>query len=335
MADRRTIIALTVALIAAVAGCGADAEPDQETPAESTAGVFYGLGDDHRLLRWEVGAEQAEPVLDLGGVWEGEGDVGAVLNASLSVDPTQRHAAWISGGSDDAELMIGDLDTGESRAIVDYPLDHACIEPTWTPDGSSLTVHRAEVWSGADDSGDAIPLPSEDFGAVEQYTPDGELLPGGVDLDEGCRLRWYTADDGFVQGFYHNLEVTEFYRIDQRGDILQTADVSGAEPAVTGLVGVDPSGRYACLADGYGEHETFEGAFTVRPQTGSRIVDLESGKEAGRPGAGCDSLQSDGYIARDDAAVTYIDYEGETIWDTELPAELENTPVLFFFPEAP
>ena len=45
----------------------------------TAAGVFYALGDDHRLYRWDAAAEDTEPVLDLSGAWEGEGDVGTVL----------------------------------------------------------------------------------------------------------------------------------------------------------------------------------------------------------------------------------------------------------------
>ncbi|GAB3994305.1 hypothetical protein GCM10029992_08300 [Glycomyces albus] len=133
-----------------------------------------------------------ERVLDLSGVWEREGDVGRVLTASLSVDPTGSRASWIAGGSEGSTLMIGDLETGEATEAVDYPLDHACLDPAWLADGSALLAHRAAVWS---EDGMVV----EDFGPTEWYSRDGAPLPGAVELDPGCRLRWYTGEDGSAE----------------------------------------------------------------------------------------------------------------------------------------
>src|SRR5688572_16188385 len=99
-----------LALCAALAGCDADTAESQDA---TDRGHVYGVGDDHALWRWEVGSDAPERILDLSGVWERTGDVGRVLTASLSVDPTGSRASWIAGGGEDSALMIGDLETGE------------------------------------------------------------------------------------------------------------------------------------------------------------------------------------------------------------------------------
>lgn len=333
---RRWSAAVAAVVIAcASAACDVGASSDE---AVADAGVLYGLGDDHRLYRWDPGAEDGgpEPVLDLGGVWEREGDVGTVLRASLSVDPRQRYAAWIAGGGVDAALNFGDLETGEIATAVEYPLDHACIDPSWLADGSALLVHRAAVWGDAPD-GDATPLPHESWGATEWYSPESGALPTTVDMEaRGCRMRWYTAEDGTARALYHDLAVTELYRVDAAGAILETIPVSGlqgAEPRVIGMVGVDPTGRYACLVDDYGPYGAFKGGFTMRAEAGTRVMDLESGDDVGTGDDGCVSVHADGYLSRDGASVAFTGYGGEEQWSTELPGTIAESPVLFYFPE--
>ncbi|THV43011.1 hypothetical protein [Glycomyces buryatensis] len=337
MADRRHVAAgvLALTLAAGFAGCDADAVGEQGTEPQ---GVVYGLGDDHRLWRWQVDSSEAEPVLDLSGVWDAEGDVGTVLNASLSIDPGQRYAAWVAGGGTDAELMVGDLRDGETTGASSYPVDHACLDPTWLADGSALLVHRAAVWGegpGDDAQTDATPMLQQVFGPTEWYSPAAGSMESNVDLGEGCRLRWYTAEDGSAEGIYHSLDVTELYRVDAAGRVTETlpvADLDGAQGAVTGMIGVDPSGRYVCLADGYAEHSGFEGGFAIRPQAGTTVVDLETGDAVGPEGASCESMQSDGYLSREDETVRLVDYGGEAVWETDLPDEIVNAPNLFYYP---
>ncbi|WP_100448866.1 hypothetical protein [Glycomyces xiaoerkulensis] len=319
-------VAALAALLAACSGTPGE-EAATEAPTGDPSGVVYGVGDDLALWRWEAGSDEPERALDLSGVWDHQGDVDRVLTASLSVDPTQRHAAWIAGGDPGAELMVGDLDTGDTRSVVDYPLDHGCLDPVWAPDGSRLLVHRADVWEGTEQA----PPPTRAFGDLEWYSPEGERLDDEIDLDEGCRLRWYTAD-GEVRGLHRDVEVTELYRVDERGGRLETAavaDFEGVDPAVTDLVEVAPSGRYACIADGYDEHETYEGGFTIRPETGTNVIDLETGSSVG---SDCEALADDGYLARDEATVAFAEYGGGTVWEAPLPDELANSPDLFYFP---
>ncbi|GAB3656325.1 hypothetical protein [Glycomyces tarimensis] len=337
MADRRRGIRIAaggLALAAGMTACGA--EVANNATDEEQQGVLYGVGDDHRLWRWETGADEAEPVFDLSGVWEHEGDVGTVLTASLSIAPDQSHAAWIAGGGPEAELQIGELASGEVSGTVPYPVDHACLDPAWAPDGASLSVHRADIWGG-ERQGDAMPTFAEAWGPTEWYSPDGERRRTQIDLGEGCRLRWYAAD-GETEGIYHDLAVSELYRVDETGERIETIGLdglSGIDPQVTGLVDVDPTGRYVCLADGYAEHETYEGGFTIRPQSGTKVLDLDTGESVGADGAGCDSMAVDGYLSRDDTAVEFLDYDGESRWTAELPTELANAPNLFYFAEAP
>nr|BFF22526.1 hypothetical protein GCM10025732_04910 [Glycomyces mayteni] len=282
--NRRTKALAAAAALASLAllatACDADSVTGRGVAAD--AGVFYGLGDDHRLYRWDVGSDAAEPVLDLGGAWDAEGDVGTVLRASLSIDPRQRTAAWIEGGTPDAVLRFGDLDTGEITTAAAYPLDHACIDPAWLPDGSALLVHRAAVWGAATAEGDATPLPVAAWGDTEWYSPDAGQLPTTVELPEdGCRVRWYTAEDGSAQAIYHDLQLTEFYRIDTDGAVLDTVNIpglTGTEPLTIGLVDTDPAGRYACVVDGYGPYGAFKGGFTIRAESGTRVIDLASGR---------------------------------------------------------
>ncbi|MFG3342582.1 hypothetical protein [Glycomyces sp. NPDC048151] len=324
-------IAAVLALAGATTACDVNAVSGNGT----ASGVFYALGDDHRLYRWDTAADDTEPVLDLSGAWEGEGDVGTVLRASLTLDPTERHAAWIAGGSPDAALMFGDLGTGETTTAVEYPVDHACIDPAWLPDGSAVLAHRAPVW-GDDQGTDDIPLPVETWGDTEWYAPGAGQLPTTVELDrQGCRLRWYTAEDGSAQAIYHDLGLTQFYRVDTAGQVLETIPVpslSGVEPLAIGLVNVDPTGRYACVVDGYGPDGAVKGGFTIRAEAGTRVVDLATGDAVGPADAGCTTLHEDGFVARADADVSFLDYEGETAWTTTLPDTIAESPVLYFFP---
>ncbi|WP_199034310.1 hypothetical protein [Glycomyces salinus] len=310
-----------LALCAALAGCDADSAESQDT---DDRGHVYGVGDDHALWRWEVGSDAPERILDLSGVWEHEGDVGRVLTASLSVDPTGSRASWIAGGSENSTLMIGDLETGEATEAVDYPLDHACLDPAWLADGSALLAHRAAVWS---EDGMVV----EDFGPTEWYSRDGEPLPGAVELEPGCRLRWYTGEDGAAEGLYRDLAVTELYRVDDEGKRIETialAGLGGVEPPVIDLVAVDPSGRYACLADDYDEAASYGGGFTIRPERGDNVIDLSSGESVGED---CAALTAAGYLSRDDDQIAFAAYGGETAWEAELPVEIANSPNLFYF----
>jgi hypothetical protein len=330
----RTGAATAAVMLAAIASA-CDLDTTANTGAE--AGVFYGLSDDHRLYRWATEGS-AEPVLDLGGVWEKTGDVGTALRASLSIDPRQRHAAWVAGGGPDAALMFGDLETGEITTGVEYPVDHACLDPAWLADGSAVLAHRAPVWGDrSDDSTNATPLPVETWGPTEWHSPEGGAPPTTVNLDvRGCRLRWYTAEDGTAQAIYHDLEVTEFHRVDATGKVLEsipTDSLEGAEPLTIGLVGVDPTGRYVCVVDDYGPHGADKGGFTIRAQRGTRVLDLETGEAVSTGDTGCTSVHTEGYVSREGPAVAFIDYEGETRWETELPGTIAETPILFYFPE--
>lgn len=342
-APRLVAVAAALALAAASAAC----ELGSASTEDEGEGVFYGLGDDHRLYRWEPGdqdGEEPEPVLDLSGVWEGQGDVGTVLRASLSIDPRQRYAVWVEGANPEAALRFGDLETGEIDPGVAYPVDHACIDPAWLADGSAVLVHRSPVWGLASEPGgradtDAIPLPAKTWGPTEWHSPEVGELPTTVDLNgRGCRLRWYTTEDGDPEALYHNLDVTELYRIDATGKILETIPVEtlkGTDGATIGLVGVDPSGRYACLVDGYGPYGADKGGFTIRAEAGTRVVDLEEREAVGGDGTSCLSLHSDGYVSRDEHQVSLIDYNGQTQWSAELPEQIAESPVLYHFPEAP
>jgi hypothetical protein len=338
-------VAVALALAGAITACDMAAmSGDGEGE-----GAFYALGDDHRLYRWEPGAETPtdasaeasqgiEPVLDLSGVWDAEGDVGTVLRSSLSIDPTGQHAAWISGATPAAELMFGDLDTGEITTGVQYPLDHACIDPAWLPDGSAILAHRAPVWgTEADaDMGDEIPFPVKSWAATEWHSPDAGQLPTTVELDpHGCRLRWYTAEDGSAQAIYHDVGLNYLYRMDASGRVLDTLPVSslrGAEPVTIGLVNVDPTGRYACFVEGYETDGALKGGFTVRAESGTQVVDLTSGEAVGPAEPGCTTLHEEGFVSRDGASVAFTGYDGENRWATELPAAIAESPVLFFFP---
>ncbi|WP_157975199.1 hypothetical protein [Glycomyces dulcitolivorans] len=342
MIRRRTRLAATAAALGLLAATACD----QVAGGGTDAGVFYGIGDDHLLYRWDSAAAPAHdqepaaaPVLDLSGVWTAEGDVGTVLRASLSIDPRQQTAAWIEGASPNAVLKFGELASGEITTATEYPLDHACIDPTWLADGSALLVHRGAVW-GAESStaqDDTTPMPVQAWGATEWYSPTAGQLPTTVDLQPvGCHLRWYTADDGTAQALYHNLPVSELYRIDAEGTVLETIRVgglTGTEPLTIGLVGVDPTGRYACVVDDYGPYGAFKGGFTIRAQEGTRVIDLDTGEAAGSEGSPtCTSLHEDGYVSRSDADVSFIDYQGETKWTVELPAQIKESPVLFYYP---
>ncbi|GAB3234485.1 hypothetical protein GCM10027447_31630 [Glycomyces halotolerans] len=325
MTGRRSIVAGAMALAAALAGCGFDTGDDEEPAEEAEEGPaeLYGVADDYSLWRWEVGAESAEPVLDLGGVWEREGDVGTVLHSSLTVDPTGHRAAWIAGGDTDAQLMVGDLETGETEAVASYPLDHACLDPTWLPDGSAVMAHRAEVW------GDTGGL-TEAFGPVEWFAEQGDPPPETA-LGEGCRLRWYT-DGGELRGLYRDLAVDELYRVGPAGEQLVTIGIDsldGVDAEATDLVDVDPTGRFVCLTDGYDEHDDYEGGFTIRPETGTNVIDLESGESVG---AACETLTAHGYLTHAASTVKLIDYQGVVLWEASLPAELVNAPNLFYVP---
>ncbi|WP_205326049.1 hypothetical protein [Glycomyces sp. YM15] len=339
------------AVVAVLALAGATSACDMAAISNGEgAGTFYALGDDHRLYRWGPAAENQpdasaetaagiEPVLDLSGVWDEEGDVGTVLRSSLSLDPVERHAAWIAGASPSAALMFGDLGTGEITTGVEYPLDHACIDPSWLPDGSAVLAHRAPVWgTEADvDTGDDIPFPVKSWGATEWHSPDAGQLPTTVELDpEGCRLRWYTAEDGTAQALYHDLGLNYLYRIDADGRVLETTPVSsleGSDPVTIGLVNVDPAGRYACFVEDYETNGAVKGGFTVRAESGTRVVDLISGEAVGPDEPGCTSLHEDGFVSRDGASVAFIGYDGEQRWATELPATIAESPVLYFFPD--
>jgi hypothetical protein len=330
---------LTIAAVLALAGALAACDLDTVS-GDADGGVFYALGDDHRLYRWNPGAEAeegVEPVLDLSGIWEAEGDVGTIMRASLSVDPTGRHAAWVAGATPASSLMFGDLRSGEVTTAVEYPVDHACIDPVWLPDGSAVLAHRASVWGDAADAGDAIPFPAATWGATEWHSPDAGQLPTTVELEsQGCRLRWYTAEDGSAQAFYHDLELSELYRIDANGEVLETIPVSslqGAEPLTIGLVNVDPAGRYACVVENYGPDGAAKGGFTIRAETGTRVVDLASGEAIGPADTGCTTLHDDGFVSRSDATVDFIDYDGDNRWSTELPAAIAESPVLFYIPD--
>jgi len=346
---RSAAAAAVIALAFSTAACDLDAVSGTSTGAD--AGVFYGLGDDHHLYRWDPDADNGsatgdgtvsgavDSVLDLSGVWDQEGDVGTVLRASLSIDPRQRYAAWVEGASPEASLKIGDLETGAIETAAAYPVDHACIDPAWLADGSAVLVHRAAVWGNGTDpaaEGDATPLPIEVWGPTEWYSPEAGALPTTVDLEpEGCRLRWYTAEDGTAQAIYHNPDVTELYRIDASGQVLETipvASLQGSHPLTIGLVGVDPSGRYACVVDGYGPEGAFKGGFTMRAEAGTRVLDLENGEAVGAEDTGCVSLHEDGYVSRDGAEVAFIGYDGAQQWPTELPDQIAESPVLFFAP---
>jgi hypothetical protein len=157
-----------------------------------------------------------------------------------------------------------------------------------------------------------------------------------VELErEGCRLRWYTAEDGAAQAIYHDLDVTEFHRIDTTGKILESIPVpslEGADQSTIGLVGVDPTGRYVCTVDDYGPYGADKGGFTIRAEAGTSVIDLQTGK-AIEGDNNCTSVHTDGYVSRADQAVAFVDYEGETQWQTELPGPIAQSPVLFYFPE--
>lgn len=348
---RHLAIALTLALALALAGASAACDLDSGSGTAADAGVFYALGDDHQLYRWDpdadtstddAGQEAVEPVLDLSGVWDAEGDVGTTLRASLSIDPRQHHAAWIAGATPEAALMFGSIDTGEITTAARYPVDHACIDPAWLPDGSAILAHRATVW-GADTDPDTravtdeIPFPVKAWGPTEWHSPESGQLPTTMALEpQGCRLRWYTAEDGSAQAIYHNLDFTEIYRIDVNGHLLETIQVSGlqgAEPLIIGLVNVDPTGRYACVVDNYGPYGATKGGFTIRAEAGTRVVDLASGAAVGPEGTDCNTLHSDGFVSRDGASVSFIGYGGESQWATELPELIAESPVLYFFPD--
>ncbi|THV30069.1 hypothetical protein [Glycomyces paridis] len=341
-AGRRRIAAAAAAFALALASASCDFEnPSSDGSGE---GVFYALGDDHRLYRWDAAggsSGEPEPVLDLSGVWEGQGDVGTVLRASLSIAPGQKYAAWIDGASPGAVLEFGNLETGEITTGAAYPVDHACIDPSWLADGSALLVHRAAVWGIAGEPGgradtDAIPLPAKTWGATEWYSPEAGELPTTMDLTtQGCRLRWYTDEDGAAQALYHDLDVTELYRVDATGSVLETIPVpslKGTEPLTIGLVGVDPSGRYACLVDGYGPYGAYKGGFTIRAESGTRVVDLEERQAVGADDTTCVSVHADGYVSRDGTQVAFIDYTGRSLWATDLPDTIAESPVLFYFP---
>lgn len=336
MADRRRAVGAVVGglvLAAGLAACDDGPGSGAGASGEGGPGVLYGVGDDHRLWRWGVGADEPEAVLDLSGVWDRRGDVGLVFQSTLSIAPDQGHASWVSGGNPDSDLQIADLSTGEVTGSVPYPVDHACFDPVWAPDGSAVLAHRAEVWG---DTG----TPVESFGATEWFSPEGELIGTETALEEGCRLRWYSAGadaSGATEGIYHDLAVTELYRVDEAGERFKTIPIdslSGVDPQVTGLVEVDPSGRYVCLADGYGAEEGYEGGFTIRPQSGTKVIDLATGEAAGQEGVGCESLAMDGYLAQVGTVARFIDYAGETLWEEELPPELANAPNLFYFEDA-
>ncbi|MEU5155373.1 hypothetical protein [Glycomyces sp. NPDC021274] len=337
----RKHFAIALVLAGVLAACDLDASGDG-----ADAGVFYALGDDHRLYRWDPGAEAdgtedesagVEPVLDLSGVWDGEGDVGTVLRASLSIDPSGRHAAWVAGASPGASLMFGDLETGEITTAVQYPVDHACIDPAWLPDGSAILAHRAPVWGTETAAGDEIPFPVTTWGATEWHSPDAGQLPTTVDLDpHGCRMRWYTAEDGSAQAIYHDLAFNYLYRVDANGDVLQTIPLSslaGARTLTIGLVGVDPTGRYVCVVDGYTPDSAAKGGFTIRAESGTRVLDLDSGEAVGPDEARCTTLHEDGFVSRSDASVAFIGYDGDNRWTTELPEPIAESPVLYFFPD--
>lgn len=334
-----------ITMVLALAGATAACELGAMSGTGSDTGVFYALGDDHRLYRWDPEADTAdpdgsvEPVLDLSGVWEGEGDVGTVMRSSLTIDPGERHAAWIAGATPGAALMFGDIETGEITTAVEYPIDHACIDPAWLPDGSAILAHRAPVWGDEPGAGDAIPFPVQSWGATEWHSPDAGQLPTTVELAAlGCRIRWYTAEDGSAQAIYHNLGLSELYRIDTNGQVLETITVSnlqGADPLTIGLVNVDPSGRYACFVEDYGPDSAAKGGFTIRAESGTRVVDLASGEAVGPDEPGCTTLHEEGFISRSDTAATFIDYEGGNRWTAEIPAQLVESPVLYFFPDEP
>ncbi|SDD84085.1 hypothetical protein [Glycomyces harbinensis] len=338
--DRRRWIAAAAAVVFAGMAAACDFEGVSGQGNGIDAGVFYGLGDDHRLYRWDPDAEgeSLAPVLDLSGIWERQGDVGIVMRASLSVDPLQRHAAWIEGASTGAALKFGDLETGEITTAVEYPVDHVCIDPAWLGDGSALLVHRAAVWGDADTPvGSAeLPLPVESWGATEWYSPDSGKLPTTVEMaNRGCRVRWYTAEDGTAQAIYHNLEVTELYRMDASGKVLETIptpSLQGTEPLTIGLVGIDPAGRYACLVDDYGPYGALKGDFTMRAESGTRVVDLQNGEAVGAEDDGCVSVHADGYLSRDGASLDFTGYDGDRRWSTKLPETIAESPVLFFIP---
>lgn len=330
MADRRRIMGIIMGGLMVAAGlAGCDGGSAGQGGAEADPGVLYGVGDDHRLWRWDVGGGGLEAVLDVGSVWDRSGDVGVVFQSTLSIAPDQRHASWVSGASPDSDVHIADLGTGELTGSVPYPVDHACLDPVWAPDGSAVMAHRAAVWG---DTG----TPDEVFGPTEWFTPTAEKLGTETALDDGCRMRWYEAD-GQIRGIYHNLEVTELYRVDLSGAHLETIPVEsleGVDPEATGLAAVDPGGRYACLADGYEAEGGYEGGFVIRPQSGSRVIDLSNGEEAGQSGSGCESLTAEGYLTRDGTEARFIDYDGETLWEEHLPPELENSPNLFYFQDS-
>ncbi|RRR99432.1 hypothetical protein [Glycomyces terrestris] len=342
MTRTRTRAAVAGAALALLATAACDPAADRD---EADDAVFYGLGDDHRLYRWEPGADPgeapaAEPVLDLSGVWDAEGDVGTVLRATLTIDPRQRTAAWIEGASPNASLKFGDLETGEITTAAAYPLDHACIDPTWLADGSALLVHRGAVWGAESGAaiGDTTPMPVQAWGEAEWFSPEAGQLPTTVDLQPvGCRLRWYTAEDGTAQALYHNLDVSELYRIDAEGTVLETIRVgglTGAEPLVIGLVGVDPTGRYACVVDDYGPYGAFKGGFTPHAEAGTRVIDLHTGEAASSGStSSCTTLQADGYVSRDGGTASFVDYDGGVEWSLELPDQIKESPVLFAFAE--
>lgn len=344
-AGRRRLVA--VAAVLALALASAACELGSASNEADGEGVFYGLGDDHRLYRWEPGGEngqQPEPVLDLSGVWEGKGDVGTVLRASLSIDPRQRYAVWVEGANPEAALRFGDLETGEVDAGVAYPVDHACIDPAWLADGSAVLVHRSPVWGvnaepGGRADSDATPLPAKTWGPTEWHSPEAGELPTTVDLKgHGCRMRWYTAENGDAEALYHDLNVTELYRVDVTGKVLETIRIEslqGTEGDTIGLFSVDPTGRYACIVDGYGPYGAHKGGFTIRAESGTRVVDLEERRAVGADDADCLSLHEEGYMSRDEHQVSLIGYNGQTQWSAELPEQIAESPVLYHFPEAP
>lgn len=328
----RVAAAAAVLVLAGTAAC--DFDPVSGNGSDNGEGVFYGLGDDHKLYRWDTEADPEE-ALDLSGVWEGLGDVGTVMRSSLSISPTERYAAWISGANPDASLEFGNLQTGAITTGVEYPLDHACLDPSWLADGSALLVHRAPVWGESLTQGE-IPLPVKTWGPTEWYSPDVGALPTTVDLgEEGCRLRWYTNEEGEAEGIYHDLDVQKLFRVNTTGgteEIILVSSLHGTEPRTIGMFDIDPTGRYVCLVDSYGPYGALKGGFTMRAESGTRVIDLNTGNAVEADDASCVSMHEKGFISRDGAEVAFIDYNGKTRWEDELPDTIAESPVLFYFP---